>query len=302
MTHPMPVPSDPPSPPATLKVVDGPGSTPSSFGRILLHRPAGAGPQTTVQPHGLRVADWRPPGDLVTKYREVVASNAEMPLTFPSLITSRLYRDLMGRGDFPVSGLGMVHVATQLWASGRLPADSPWDVAVWADGTRHVRSGLEIDLWASCRAGDSTWTARVVVLSRSRKASGSDESASPELPDTDSEWPLQTTLSADEGIGRAYASVSGDYNPIHLHKLTAKPFGFPRAIAHGWWALPHSLALLGVDETSPSGDAYLDVAYRRPVLLPSRPTLKGATEAGQTVYLVVRDDGKAHFGGHLISG
>lgn len=297
----MPVPADAPSPPATLKVVQGAGSTPASFGRILLHRPAGAGPQTTVTPHGLQVRAWQPPDDLVEKYRQVVASDAEMPLTFPALIASRLHRDLMGQGDLPVSGLGMVHVATQLWSSGRLPSDAPWQVSVWAEGTRHVRSGLEIDLWASCTAGDASWTARVVVLSRSRKASGADESVSPALPDADGEWPVQTSLKADEGVGRAYASVSGDYNPIHLHKLTAKAFGFPRAIAHGWWALPRSLALLDIDETPTSSQVYLDVAYRRPVLLPSRPTLKAATDGGATAFLVVRDDGKPHFGGHLLS-
>lgn len=254
-----------------------------------------------MQPHGLSVPAWSPPDGLVEKYRQVVGSSAAMPLTFPALVASRLHRDLMGQGDLPVSGLGMVHVATQMWASGRLPADARWHVAAWADGARHVRSGLEIDLWASCTTDAASWTARVVVLSRSRKASGSDASASPELPDADGDWPVRTTLSAGEGVGRAYASVSGDYNPIHLHALTAKAFGFPRAIAHGWWALPRSLALLGVDETPTTGETYLDVAYRRPVLLPSRPTLKGATDGGATAFLVARDDGKPHFGGHLTS-
>jgi acyl dehydratase len=301
MTHPMPVPAAAPEPPSTLTAVADPGSTPRSFLRVLLHRPPAAGPTTSVQPHGLSVPAWSPPDGLVEKYRQVVGSSAAMPLTFPALIAGRLHRDLMGLGDLPVSGLGMVHVATQLWASGRLPADTTWNVAAWADGARHVRSGLEIDLWASCTAGEASWTARVVVLSRSREASGSDESASPELPDADGDWPVRTTLTAGGGVGRAYASVSGDYNPIHLHRYTAKAFGFPRAIAHGWWALPRSLALIGVDEAPPEGHTYLDVAYRRPVLLPSRPTLKGATDDKTTAFLVVRDDGKPHFGGHLVS-
>lgn len=301
MTHPMPVPADAPSPPSSLTVVAGPGSTPASFVRIVAHRPSGAGPGTTVPVHGLRVDAWQPPDDLLRRYRRVVGSDAAVPLTFPALIASRLHRDLMGHGDLPVSGLGMVHVATQMWVSGRLPTDRSWQVSVWADGTRHVRAGLEVDLWAACSAGSAIWTARVVVLSRSRKAAGSEPSAAPDVPDPDGDWDVQTTLRADEGVGRAYAAVSGDYNPIHLHALTAKAFGFPRAIAHGWWALPRSLALLGVDETPTSGEAYLDVAYRRPVLLPSQPTLKGAADGSATAFVVVRDDGKAHFGGHLLS-
>lgn len=253
-----------------------------------------------MQTHGLSVAAWQVPHDLLRRYRQVVASSAEMPLTFPALVASRLHRDLMGQGDLPVSGLGMVHVATELWTSGVVPTSTPWRVAVWADGTRHVRSGLEIDLWASCAADEATWTARVVVLSRSREASGSDESASPQLPDAEGDWPMQTMLSADEGAGRRYASVSGDYNPIHLHSLTARAFGFSRAIAHGWWALPRSLSLIGVDETPTAGSAYLDVSYRRPVMLPSRPAVRGRTDDRQTAFLVLRDDGKPHFGGHLV--
>ena len=45
-------------------------------------------------------------------------------------------------------------------------------------------------------------------------------------------------------LGRRYAAVSGDRNPIHMHGLTAKAFGFPRAIAHGMWTKARCLAAL----------------------------------------------------------
>ena len=35
--------------------------------------------------------------------------------------------------------------------------------------------------------------------------------------------------------GRRYAAVSGDRNPIHLYPLTARAFGFRRAMVHGMW-------------------------------------------------------------------
>lgn len=38
--------------------------------------------------------------------------------------------------------------------------------------------------------------------------------------------------------GRAYASVSGDFNPIHLSVLSAKALGMRRSIAHGMPRLP----------------------------------------------------------------
>ena len=67
-------------------------------------------------------------------------------------------------------------------------------------------------------------------------------------------------------IGRRYAAVSGDRNPIHLHALTAQAFGFPSAIAHGMWLKARTLASL--EGRLP--DAYTaDVAFKLPVLLPS---------------------------------
>lgn len=289
-----------PEPPDTLRVVASPTSTARSFVRVLRHRPGPAGPTTDVPTHGLYLASWPPSPDLAQHYRDVVGSTARFPVALPAVVASRLHRDLMGQGDLPVSGLGLVHVATQMWCSGRMPLDRAWQVRAWADGARHVRSGLEVDLWADCRAADVRWTARVVVLSRSRSAAGTEESVAADLPGQVATWSIRTTLDAAESVGRRYARVSGDYNPIHLHALTARAFGFTRAIAHGWWALAAALARLGVDETSADQQRYLEVAYRRPILLPSRPTVLADREAGATRFLVERADAKPHFAGRLV--
>ena len=45
-------------------------------------------------------------------------------------------------------------------------------------------------------------------------------------------------------LGRRYAAVSGDHNPIHLYPLTAKAFGFPRQIAHGMWTKARCVAAM----------------------------------------------------------
>src|SRR5213076_2448555 len=68
-------------------------------------------------------------------------------------------------------------------------------------------------------------------------------------------------------IGRRYAAVSGDRNPIHLHPLSARLFGFPRAIAHGMWTKARALAA----QEAELPDAYTtSVRFRKPILLPSR--------------------------------
>ena len=90
-------------------------------------------------------------------------------------------------------------------------------------------------------------------------------------PDSEGEWTSEEPIPAPEDTGRAFARVTGDVNPIHMHALSARLFGFPRAIAHGWWTTGRSLAVLGVDESLPG--RRLEIAFRRPVELPSTPLL-----------------------------
>ena len=76
---------------------------------------------------------------------------------------------------------------------------------------------------------------------------------------------------APADIGRQYAKVSGDYNPIHLSAVSAKLFGFPTAIAHGLWNKARTLAALS--EHLPTANVEIAVQFRKPVRLPSEVTL-----------------------------
>jgi acyl dehydratase len=80
-----------------------------------------------------------------------------------------------------------------------------------------------------------------------------------EVPASGIEWRLPG------GLGRTYASVSGDRNPIHLYGITAKAFGFPRQIAHGMWSKARCLGAL--DGRLPDA-VTVEVAFKKPVLLP----------------------------------
>ncbi|MNP49642.1 bifunctional enoyl-CoA hydratase/phosphate acetyltransferase [compost metagenome] len=80
-------------------------------------------------------------------------------------------------------------------------------------------------------------------------------------------------------IGRRYAKVSGDYNPIHLSALSAKMFGFPTAIAHGLWNKARTLAALA--EHLPAANIEIAVQFKKPVRLPSEVTLL-ASAAGSS--------------------
>ena len=74
-------------------------------------------------------------------------------------------------------------------------------------------------------------------------------------------------------LGRRYAAVSGDRNPIHLHALSAKAFGFPRAIAHGMWTKARCLAALRLPDALTA-----EVRFKQPILLPSTVTFGEADD------------------------
>ncbi len=74
---------------------------------------------------------------------------------------------------------------------------------------------------------------------------------------------IEWRLPAD--LGRTYAAVSGDANPIHLYPLTAKALGFPRQIAHGMWTLARSVA--AIENRLPEA-VTVEVAFKKPVFLP----------------------------------
>ena len=98
-----------------------------------------------------------------------------------------------------------------------------------------------------------------------------------------------------DDLGRRYAAVSGDHNPIHLHDLAAKPFGFPRAIAHGMWTKARCLAALRLP------DAFtVDVRFSKPILLPSTVTFGSAEDDAATRFAVrAARDGVPHLDGHV---
>jgi acyl dehydratase len=83
--------------------------------------------------------------------------------------------------------------------------------------------------------------------------------------------------------GRRYAAVSGDYNPIHLSAWTARPFGFKRPIAHGWWTLARALAELDTDLPA---SCVIEARFVSPLSLPGTVFFESGPIAGGMGFVV----------------
>ncbi|MEO9220222.1 MAG: MaoC/PaaZ C-terminal domain-containing protein [Mycobacteriaceae bacterium] len=185
-----------------------------------------------------------------------------LPPTYLHILAFSMSMKLMTARDFPFPLLGMVHVANRIETTRLVRADEHFDVTVRATNLRPHRQGRQLDLITEANVGDErVYTGTSTYL---RKGSGKSESA-PSGPKTEIPEGSSAVWKLDDGLGRRYAAVSGDRNPIHLHTLSAKAFGFPRAIAHGMWTAARCLAAL--EGRLPEAMDYT-VAFRKPVLLP----------------------------------
>jgi acyl dehydratase len=188
----------------------------------------------------------------------------DLPHTYPHVLGFPLQVALMADRAFPLPLPGLVHLENTITVHRRLTADDRLDVAVTAKDLRPHAKGRLVDLVTEVDVdGERVWEGRSTYLRRGR---GSDEAettpSAPDLPDR----PPAAVIRVPEGQGRAYAAVSGDVNPIHLHALTARAMGFPRAIAHGMWTSARTLAALG---PATAGPGRSHVWFAKPVLLPS---------------------------------
>ena len=215
-----------------------------------------------------------------------------LPTTWLHVLTFPLQLELMSAKDFPFPLLGMVHVANAMTQHRPVGVTETLSLSSWAGNLAPHRKGHTVDIHGEARVGDEVvWEGRSTYLVRGE----GDESAPQEERHAVPVGEL-ATWRLPAGLGRAYARVSGDANPIHLTALTAKAFGFPRAIAHGMWT--HARALAAVQPRLP--DAFtVDAQFVKPVLLPSTVVLRGESitgmrSGGAALAVTSRDGERVH--------
>ncbi len=218
-----------------------------------------------------------------------------LPATYPHVIAFPLSMDLMTRLSFPFGVIGLVHVENEIEQLRPLRADEPLDVTVRTADLREHPKGRQFDVVAEAAVtGEVVWRSRSTYLHR--EGGGSDPSGKDKVereapPQPSAVWQMP----GDQG--RRYAAVSGDYNPIHLHPLSARLFGFPRPIAHGMWVTARALAAL----EGHLPDAYtVSVRFKAPMLLPAKVAFSTrATDAGREFAVNDARSGKPHVSGTI---
>jgi hypothetical protein len=185
-----------------------------------------------------------------------------LPLTYPHMLAFPLHMAIMTDGSFPYPAIGTVHLRNAITQHRPIAPAEVLDVTAVATNLRGHAKGRVFDLVTTVTSDDTVvWesTSTYLRVGKGDPSAPSEGAPLEAVPSNGVEWRLPGNL------GRRYAAVSGDHNPIHLYPLTAKAFGFPRQIAHGMWSKARCVAAIA----NRLPDAVtVEVAFKKPILLP----------------------------------
>lgn len=191
-------------------------------------------------------------------------------LTYPHVLAFGLQMAIMTHREFPLSLLGLIHTHNRIRRYRTIRFDEPLNVCVDIQNWRELDSGWAFDIdtrfYAENSGGALVWSERSTMRAsaglrhQGSKWRGSESRLELELP-TREQWSMPANL------GRRYARIAGDYNPIHLGRLPARLFGFKRPIATGMWLQARAAAAL--DPMLGQETVEMNVTFKKPVPLPA---------------------------------
>lgn len=260
-------------------------------GLSKLWKPDAELPETELQLGGIV-----PDREQLASYARVcgLSLRDELAATYPHVLCFPLAMQLMTDPSFPFSVLGLVHIRNRISQLRPLRGTEPLNLRVRAEGLRSHSRGRQFDVVCEASAdGETVWTEQSTYLRRGASDGSSSSGSGPS--ERAAHLEPSAVWDVPEDIGRRYAAVSGDTNPIHLHWISARLFGLPKPIAHGMWLKARCLAgLEGV-----LSDAFdIEVEFKRPVYLPAQVSFASQADGDQRQFaLTDKKSGKAHLTG-----
>ncbi|WP_121252877.1 MaoC family dehydratase [Nocardioides ferulae] len=215
-----------------------------------------------------------------------------VPLTYPHLLAFGLHMAIMSDPAFPFPAIGTVHLENAITQHRRIAVGETLRVQARVGAPMPHPKGTVLEFVTEVCDGDggTVWSSTSTYLRRGRGDDTAPAGAAfPDVPPGGPHW----RLSGD--LGRRYAAVSGDHNPIHLYPLTAKALGFPRQIAHGMWSKARCVAAL---ENRLPDAVRVEVAFKKPILLPGTVAFGARpVEGGYAFSLSSPTSGAPHLAG-----
>lgn len=254
-------------------------------GLLTLGRP---GPDRGLPDRSVVVEGHRMDLERLAAYNRVTGFGMrdDVPATWLHVLTFGLQVHLMSQPDFPFPLAGVVHVSNEMTLHRPVAPHEVLRLAVWTDTLAPHKRGVTFDVHGEVRvASELVWEGRSTYIALGATLDGDVPPSPPRLEApavaASQQWHLPANL------GREYARVSGDPNPIHLSRITALPFGFSRPIIHGMWTHARALSALG---PRAGGSHRIVVWFTKPVSLPGRVRFAAREQGDEVSFAVLNSD------------
>lgn len=234
------------------------------------------------------------------QYRKVCGfedNTDQLPITFPHILAFPLHLQLMLLKGFPFALMGMVHIRNEISQHRAIKMHETMDVRCYFSDLRKTDKGFEVDIATEVYiTGDLVWESISTNLVRKK----TDVAAAPKQAEQglDRAQLVKEFWDLPSSLGRSYARISGDSNPIHLFKFSAKLFGFQGHIAHGMWTKARVAAALYNQLGSEA--CKITVDFKLPIFLPATIQLNYNSQQDQIDFEVREQSGiKPHLKGEI---
>lgn len=240
----------------------------SLYTRALLKRPSDIDPSPCI-PTLVLNSQINP--QQLAQYKSLCGDDSSsdiIPPLYPQVLAFKLHLELLLNKQLPFPVMGLVHKSNDCEYFSPIHLNDSLTIKVSLDHYEKDTKGINCSLMTQVYANTTLkWQAKSTYYYRSQtttlKKSRSSKSIKLITPPHN-----LTTWSLPANLGRQYAKITGDLNPIHLFSLSAKLFGFKQAIIHGMYMAAKATAQARSE--SPTFPSRIYIEFKKPVYLPDK--------------------------------
>lgn len=246
-----------------------------SYSRALLRRAADPDKALLIAP-SQRQVELSCDQQKLQRYRQLcdITPSGALPPCWPSILSFPLQLALLTEPHLPLPAMGLIQTRNRIHQWQPMPCDAKLHLTAKLNTpSKHAKGILLTIETAAYLQGNLCWQQQAEYLYR--MASTGVANSTPVTPAEPEPSRCQLTqLRLTPALSRRYAWLSGDLNPIHLSRFTARGFGLPAAIAHGM----HLKAMTLAKMVLPTAFA-VDVRFSSPFYLPGQASLNSKVQA-----------------------
>mgnify|MGYP005992021315 CR=1 FL=1 len=225
------------------------------------------------------------------KFFDITTNNKALPISFLHLLVFRPHLKFMLTKQLPFPVLGLVHMYNDIISHHDVYIDDVVNIDISITEINQTKKGTEITLHSKIfKEKRLVWESFSGYLHPNKQVAN--QKKRPKKPRINMTYAHTQFWKIPTHLGRQYAVLSGDANPIHLTAFLAKLFGFKQAIAHGMCMAFKCCAELESLQHFSRPAKRLKIQFNKPVYLPSDVEFKYSQDEQDCHFCIITPNAK----------